>query len=257
MSRTFERIAPSVTSSEKTKIKKQTAIYKGLVDQSRSRSNYPNASSSQWIRKQNPNFVITSGVNESGTSTEAGCVKAAHSYELLLDVSKGKAHNNPILDGNIVGNKSSWVGTFLTYQGGLSDQIISTELTANGQIKLSETGGVPLPVPPEPYIYWSSTSPWNVTNYPGYLIGKNYVTKPCDSKDNDSNTTIDYKWSQTYWDITKSNQLQSLRYPQKIILNQQPTDLSTIRIQKTAPQPLMDTINNSEEQLERFCKSGN
>lgn len=86
MSKAFQSIVPNVTAGERTRSVRQSTIYKNLVAESTA----PNKPGSQ----SNRNYVITS----SNIDTSGGLV-SAHSYEALLDVTKGKYYVNPILAG--------------------------------------------------------------------------------------------------------------------------------------------------------------
>jgi hypothetical protein len=261
MSRAFERPIQSVSSSKRTENTKQKTIYKSLVNQSIARKLYSNATPSQWAKKGSINYTFTQGSlqNSQGTATggDAGCLKAAHSYELLLDAAKGKALTNPILNACIVGNYPNWIAQYLVRQGGVSDIITRTDLSNNSTIMYDLSGGIPNPVPMDPINTGNDLS-WNPTNYPGYVIGKDYVIPPCIAESQflnigDVSMNIDYKWTSEYWKVLQTDKFISLKYPKSISLQQQPTDLTSQQMQKLAPQPEMGVSNDSSSQLERYC----
>ena len=99
MSKAFQSIVPSETAGERTRSVRQSTIYKNLVAESTA----PNKPGSQ----SNRNYVITS----SNSDTSGGLV-SAHSYEALLDATKGKYRVNPILTGGGSGTNPLWDATF-------------------------------------------------------------------------------------------------------------------------------------------------
>ena len=260
MSRAFERPLQSVSSSKRTENTKQKTIYKSLVNQSIAKNLYPNATPSQWAKKGSINYTFTKGgsQNTQGTATgnDAGCLKSAHSYELLLDAAKGKSLVNPILSASVVGASPSWIAPFLVREGGKSEIISRTDIS-NNTIVYDISGGIPNPIPMEPAETGYDFS-WNPTNYPGYVIGKDYIIDPCVAESQylnvgDVSMNIDFKWTTEYWKVAQTDKFASLQYPRSISLQQQPTDLSSESIRKRAPQPEMNVSDNSTEQLERFC----
>ena len=262
MSRAFERPIESLSSSKRTENMKQKTIYKNLVNQSIARNLYPNATPSQWEKKGSINYTFTQGglQNNIGTTLtqgDAGCLKAAHSYELLLDAAKGKTLTNPILNSSAIGARPSWIAPFLEREGGVSEIISRTDISGGQTIVYDLSGGIPNPIPPEPSNSNYDLS-WNPTNYPGYVIGKDYVIDPCINDSNlidvgDASLNVTFKWTSEYWRVAKADKFASLQYPRSISLQQQPTDLSSEEVRKQAPQPEIDVSNNSTEQLKRYC----
>lgn len=240
---------------------KQKTIYNSLVNQSIAKKLYPNATPSQWAKKGSINYTFTKGSSQDsqGTATggDAGCVKAAHSYELLLDAAKGKSLTNPILNASNAGSIPSWIAPFLVKKGGVSEIISRTDICNNTIVYDLSGGGIPNPVPSEAVFVGYDFS-WNPTNYPGYVIGKDYAINPCYTekqflKVGDVSLDIDFKWTTEYWKVAQTDKFTSLKYPKGISLQQQPTDLTSQQIQNQAPQPTMDASNNPIEQLNRFC----
>lgn len=261
MSRAFERPLLSVNSSKRTESIKQKTIYRGLVNQSISRNLYPSATASQWEKKGSINYTFTQGgsQNTQGTATpanSAGCLKAAHSYELLLDAAKGKSLTNPILNASVVGASPSWIAPFVEKQGGSSEFISRTAISGN-TIIYDASGGIPNPIPMEPD-FTGDDSSWNPTNFPGYVIGKDYIINPCVAESvylntGDVSLNVTYKWTSEYWKVAQTDKFASFQYPKTISLQQQQTELSTDIIKRKAPQPAMDVSNNPMLQLERYC----
>lgn len=264
MSRAFERPLQSVNCSKRTESVRQKTIYKGLVNQSIARNLYSNATSRQWAKKGSINYTFTQGSLQDSQGTaipenSAGCLKAAHSYELLLDAAKGKSLTNPILNSNAVGASPSWIAPFLVREGGVSDIISRTDISDNTIVYSAASGGIPNPIPMEPSEAGNDLS-WNPTNYPGYVIGKDYVMNPCIAISDylnvgDVSMNIGYKWTTSYWKVAQTDKFASLKYPKSITLQQQPTDLTSAEIQAQAPQPTMNDSNNSTAQLERYCSN--
>lgn len=253
MSRAFERPVKSIDCSKRTEYLKQKTIYKSLVDQSNARTLYPNTASNQWTKKGSINYTFT-----NGTATgPPGCLKAAHSYELLLDAVKGKSLVNPVLNANTVGSGPQWIAPFIQREGGISEYISRTDISGGQTIVYDLSGGIPNRVPTEPD-YTGDDMSLNPTNYPGYVIGKDYVITPCIAESNylnvsDVSLNIGFKWTQEYWNISTVDTFNSLQYQKSISLLQQPTDLSSYAVRRRAPQPRMDVSNNPIEQLNKFC----
>lgn len=263
MSRAFERPSLSVTCSDRTERLKQKTIYKGLENQSTARNLYPNAKSAQWAKKGSINYTFTQGgtQNTQGTATpanSAGCLKAAHSYELLLDAAKGKCLTNPALAGSIVGFIPNWISPFIEKESGKSHTISRTALN-DDYTSIDICGnGIPNPIPTEPN-YTGDDSAWNPTNYPGYIIGNDTIAEPCNSNNNfidvdDSSFKVNYKWSSEYWKLAQLDKMYSLKYPKSISLQQQPTDLSKVSTQRLAPQPSINVDNDPQAQLSKYCE---
>ncbi len=258
MSRAFERPLLSVNSSKRTESLKQKTIYRGLVNQSISRNLYPTATANQWEKKGSINYTFTEGSvqDSNGTATDgAGCLKAAHSYELLLDASKGKSLANPILTASVVGASPSWIAPFIEKQGGSSEFISRTAISGNTIIY--DAGGIPNPLPMEPD-FTGDDSSWNPTNFPGYVIGKDYIINPCVAESvylntGDVSLNVTYKWTSEYWKVAQTDKFASFQYPKTISLQQQQTELSSEIIRRKAPQPAMDVSDSPPAQLERYC----
>jgi len=197
MSKAFQSIVPSATAGERTRSVRQSTIYKNLVAE----SNAPNAPGS----KSNRNYVITS--NNSDTS---GGLVSAHSYEALLDATKGKYRVNPILAGGGSGTNPLWDATFTianntslpvvdvsfstsdtTLPGGFSSQYWYYNIyavwdnaiaiqgasgdvsTTNGRNLKSWLGGVTFPANDQPMDTMqpgTDASGWSFYQYPGFIV---------------------------------------------------------------------------------------
>jgi hypothetical protein len=263
MSKAFQSIVPNVTAGERTRSVRQSTIYKNLVAE----SNAPNKPGSQ----SNRNYVITS----SNSDTSGGLV-SAHSYEALLDVTKGKYHVNPILAGGGSGTNPLWDATFTianntslpvvdvsfstsnqTLPGGFTSNYwyyniyavwdnaiaITDASNNNGRNLKSWLGGVTFPAnspPMDTMAPGTDASGWSFYQYPGFIVDPlNQRFMNCSQKAAKSSATLslDYRWTPEYWRIAQADTLFGYSTTSRITLNMQPTELTAGGAPKTAPIP--------------------
>ena len=276
MSKAFQSIVPNVTAGERTRSVRQSTIYKNLVAESTA----PNKPGSQ----SNRNYVITS----SNIDTSGGLV-SAHSYEALLDVTKGKYYVNPILAGGGSGTNPLWDATFTianntslpvvdvsfstskqTIPGGFSSNYWYYNIYAvwdnsidvsggSGINQKSWLGGVTFPAnspPMDTMAPGTDASGWSFYQYPGFIVDPlNQRFMNCSQKAAKSSATLslDYRWTPEYWRIAQSDTLFGYSTNSRITLNMQPTELTGGSAQRTAPIP---SYERSKTATFHICEVG-
>jgi hypothetical protein len=279
MSKAFQSIVPSETAGERTRSVRQSTIYKNLVAESTA----PNKPGS----RSNRNYVITS----SNSDTSGGLV-SAHSYEALLDATKGKYRVNPILAGGGSGTNPLWDATFTianntslpvvdvsfstsnqTLPGGFTSNYwyyniyavwdnaiaITDSSNNNGRNQKSWLGGVTFPAngpPQDTMAPGTDASGWSFYQFPGFIVDPlNQRFMNCSQKvaKNAATLSLDYKWTPEYWRVAQADTLFGYSTNSRITLNMQPTELTIGGTANTAPIP---SYENSLTYLFDMCEVG-
>ena len=123
--RCFDLLSHTISnSSDYTRARKQKTMYAELAKNSSTTAIGPNPVKKNGY-KYNMNFGITdpnkcNAITSPGQQPDCsgGCLKYARSYELLLDITKGKLFANPMLDEANSHEGEMWAGNVITVSYG-------------------------------------------------------------------------------------------------------------------------------------------
>ena len=105
--RCFDLLSHTISnSSDYTIARKQKTIYAELAQNTSNAAIGPNPVKKNGSR-YNMNYGLTSDTSNS-------CLKFAKSYELLLDVTKGKLFSNPVMNDSNSHEAEMWAGNTIT-----------------------------------------------------------------------------------------------------------------------------------------------
>ena len=195
--RCFSSPNESETSSDYTKTTKQKTIYTDIVKQVQSQTN----------------FIKSNGVNyNENFGLHNNCLAFAKSYDLLLDVTKGKYLCSPTEDPNWVSNESWSAGLYsVDYSANGVNVVVDTSYNAgNGN-----------------HVIFPMTQPafladisWNGL-YPGVIVDPSYniFYNECNDQNNWRKKLVDMSFNNTNYYIQskqQSEQLYGMYYPSNV-----------------------------------------
>jgi len=210
------------SSSDYITSKKQRSIYKTLQSDS---INYGGNPTKKNGSKYNDNFYVSSTSNKNNPCVDGSNVLlACKSYELLLDITKGKKYNNPLMNNSAV-KFSMWAGN-VTQVSYTDDQIPVVELKWNTDADMIVNGSNNRILFPSPCI---DDCNWNSSAYPGFVIdpSNQIFYDNCSSDDIEDNLnkppswlkntgSLSFKHTNYYWKGANAQPLHGISYPGKI-----------------------------------------
>jgi len=222
--------------SDYTRGKKQKTIYAELVKNSSTPGIGPNPVKNNGF-KYNMNYGISEPACPAAPADcVGGCLKFARSYELLLDVTKGKYLGNPVMSDANAHEGQMWSGNAITVSYG-SYPVVDASFGAGNFNQVSF-----------PIDYCNVDCSWN-GSWPGMIID------PCYQIFNDQNgivceadkaiplwlrntgtTTPLTRSSNYYWKMVNAQPLRGMRYPGPVKFSHQNSSM----IGPFAPRPQSD-----------------
>jgi hypothetical protein len=217
--------------------KKQKTIYSELVHNSSTPNIGPNPVKKNGY-KYNMNFGISEPVCPGAPDPECvgGCLKFAKSYELLLDVTKGKFLGNPVMSDANAHEGQMWSGNAITVSYG-SYPVVDTSFGAG------DFNQVLFPID-----YCNVDCSWS-GQWPGVIIDPCYQIfndqkgNACEAEKgiplwlrNTGVTTPLTRSSNYYWKMVNSQPLRGMRYPGPVKFTHQ----SSSMVGPFAPRPQSD-----------------
>ena len=207
------------SSSDLTGVRKARTIYKSIE------SNYvgglgPNPLKSNGARYQQ-NFYFSNCT----TDATAGVMLAAHSYELMLALSKGSYYVNPTLQSAASGKYSMWGGncTEVNYTKGGKYKYPNTYFafdTIGDATKLYVLGDHIR------YPYGCVTDCSYSGQYPGYIVDASTTIfyESCFGRDGADKAApwianvadVSFRWTNYYWQGANAQPLQGFAFPKKV-----------------------------------------
>ena len=184
----------SNASSDYTKSTKQKTIFKDVVNQVQNQTN----------------FIKSNGVNyNENFGLHNNCLAFAKSYDLLLDVTKGKYYTKPVEDPNWVSNEAWSAGLYsVDYSGNNVKAVVDTSYNAGN------SNHIIFPMTQPAYLADLS---WNGL-YPGVRVDPSYniFYNECDDQNYWREKLVDMSFNTTNYSIQskqQSEQLYGIVYP--------------------------------------------
>ena len=227
-SRCFNTIDQTiVNASDLTQSKRQLTIYNNLADNTVSASG-PDPIKNNGSRYNN-NFIVKGG----GTGSNDACLVSAKSYDLLLDITKGKRFANPVLDGASANTNELWVGNVLEIDYSANSIIPVRAIEPSNNTIINGTDNEILF--PSPCLEDCS---WNSTGYPGFTIdpSQQMFYPSCDVPYIKSVSDVSFRNTNYYWKAVNAQPLNGMIYPAPLRIGRQETDQTTNTYINYAPQ---------------------
>jgi hypothetical protein len=182
------------SSSDHTRITKQKTIYKDVVNQVQTQTN----------------FIKSNGVNyNQNFGLHNNCLAFAKSYDLLLDVTKGKYYTTPVEDPNWISNEAWSAGLYsVDYSANNVNVVVDTSYNAGNDNHII----FPITRPAE-----LADISWNGL-YPGVRVDPSYniFYNECDNENYWREKLVDMSFNTTnYYSQSKqqSEKLYGMYYP--------------------------------------------
>ena len=225
-------------SSDYTRAKKQKMMYAELAKN----SSIPNVGPNP-VKKNGYKYNMNFGIGQpqcAGTPTDCsgGCLKFARSYELLLDITKGKLFANPMLNEANSHEGEMWAGNVLTVSYG-DYPVVDTSYGAGNFNKVLF-----------PFDTCAIDCSYSYGDYPGMVVDPSNVifNHPCAAGTrnathgvppwvaNTATITNLTKSTNYYWKVINAQPLHGMRYPGPVQFKYQRSDMTG----PTAPRPAGD-----------------
>lgn len=208
-----------INASDLTQSKRQRTIYNNLTENTLSVYG-PNPIKNNGSRYNN-NFVVKGG----GIGSSDACLVSAKSYDLLLDLTKGKRFANPVLDGASATTNELWIGNVLEldYSGNNIIPVRSIDISTNNTIQDGDDNAIIFPSP------CLDDCSWNSTAYPGFTIdpSQQMFYYSCDVPYIKSVCDVSFRNTNYYWKAVNAQPLNGMNYPAPLKIGRQETDNTT------------------------------
>jgi hypothetical protein len=242
--RCFDPLQNTISdSSDYTRAKKQKMIYAELAKNSSMPNIGPNP-----VKKNGFRYNMNYGIGQPSCSTTTpeecvgGCLKFARSYELLLDVTKGKLFANPMLDEANSHEGEMWAGNIITVSYG-DYPVVDTSYGAGNFNQVLF-----------PFDTCAIDCSYNYGYYPGMVIdpSNKIFNFPCAAGTsnathgvppwipNTATLTDLTKSTNYYWKVINAQPLHGIRYPGPVQFKHQRSDMTG----PSAPHPTGDVSYN-------------
>jgi hypothetical protein len=202
-----------INASDLIHSKRQKTIYMGLSENTNSAAG-PNPIKLNG-RTYNDNFIVKGGTEDNA------CLASAKSYELLLDLAKGKQFTNPVLDGGSVSINELLFGNVLEidYSGNNITPVI-VDASSNEMTYAAGCGASEYTIDPFQNMFYPS----------------------CDTSFIQSVSDVTFRETNYYWKAINAQPLNGMRYPAPLRIGPQETDTTTTTYGNYAPAPISDTV---------------
>jgi hypothetical protein len=190
----FSNPIESNSSSDYTRTSKQKTIYKDVVNQVQSKTNF--------IKSNGVNYNENFGLHNQ-------CLSFAKSYDLLLDVTKGKYYTKPVEDPNWVSNEAWSAGLYsVDYSANNVKTVVDTSYNAGNSNRII----FPMTQPAQ-----LADISWNGL-YPGVRVDPSYniFYNECEDENYWREKLVDMSFNNTNYYIQnkqQSEQLYGMVYP--------------------------------------------
>jgi hypothetical protein len=243
--RCFDLLQHTISnSSDYTRAKKQKTMYAELAKNSSTTAIGPNPVKKNGFR-YNMNFGITepnkcNSLASPGDQPDCsgGCLKFARSYELLLDVTKGKLFGNPMLNEANSHEGEMWAGNVITVSYG-DYPVVDTSYGGGNFNKVLF-----------PFDTCAIDCCYNYGRYPGMVVDPSNIifNHPCAAGTkyathgvppwvpNTVTLTNLTKSSNYYWKVINAQPLHGMRYPGPVNFSYQRSNMRG----PSAPRPAVD-----------------
>jgi hypothetical protein len=238
--RCFDPLQNTISdSSDYTRAKKQKMMYAELAKNSSMPNIGPNP-----VKKNGFKYNMNFGIGQpqcGGTPTDCsgGCLKFARSYELLLDVTKGKLFANPMLNEANSHEGEMWAGNIITVSYG-AYPVVDTSYGAGNFNKVLF-----------PFDTCAIDCSYGYGQYPGMVVdpSNRIFNHPCAAGTryathgvppwvaNTATATILTRSTNYYWKVINAQPLHGMRYPAPIQFKYQTSDMTG----PSAPRPFGTT----------------
>jgi hypothetical protein len=234
-----------VTASDLTTARKQTTMFNTLQTNATNAALGPNPLKKTGYR-YNSNFYTAKCNQPAGPTDSSNIIVAAKSYELLLDITKGKRFSNPLLT-TAAAKYKMWGGNVMevNYEEGMKRKPGYTGCEGKGPVYALKwvTTATPTPyleLPDRGFNKINFPSPclddcsgatliggWNLGAYPGYVIDPSSCIfyAPCYWVGQGNvpawlaNTAdVSFRWTDYYWRAANAQPLAGMSFPEKIAL---------------------------------------
>lgn len=202
-----------VNASDQIHSKRQKTIYLGLSENTNSTAG-PNPIKLNG-RTYNDSFIV------KGDTGNNACLASAKSYDLLLDLTKGKRFTNPVLDGGSVSTDELLFGNVLEidYSG---NNIVPVIVDASSNVMTYNTG--------------CGASVYTIDQ------SQNMFYPSCDTSFIKSVSDVTFRETNYYWKAINAQPLNGMRYPAPLRIGPQDTDTTTTTFANYAPNPTLATV---------------
>ena len=234
--RCFDPLQNTISDSgDYTRARKQKTMYAELAKNSATPNVGPNP-----VKKNGFKYNMNFGIGQpqcAGTPVDCsgGCLKFARSYELLLDVTKGKLFANPMLNEANSREGEMWAGNILTVSYG-DYPVVDTSFGASSLNKVLF-----------PFDTCSIDCSYNYGFYPGMVVdpSNRIFNHPCAAGTRNAthgvppwvaNTAVVTPLTRStdyYWKVINAQPLHGMRYPGPVQFKYQISDMTG----PTAPRP--------------------
>lgn len=208
------------TSSDRTEYQKSATIYKS-IERNYARGFGPNPLKGNGYRYQN-NFFFANCDNPN--QDVSGVALAAHSYDLLLSLSKGNFFANPTLQSASSAKYQMWGGncTEINYSAGGKYRYpnLFFGFTQGGDASNITVSGDRIPYP-----FGCENDCSFSGQYPGYVTDPSNLIfyRPCFEQDAQRSPSwianvadVSFRWTQYYWRGANAQPLQGFEYPKSV-----------------------------------------
>ena len=273
-----------ITASDLTSARKQTTMYNTLQANATNNAFGPNPLKKTGYR-YNSNFFTGKCVDQPGSAPNvrdaSNIIVAAKSYELLLDITKGKRFSNPLLTSASAKYKM-WGGNVMevNYEEGMKRKGFGCDVSgapvyALNWVPATATDPAYLEIDgdgknkvmfPQPCLDDCS---WNGAAYPGYVIDPSSCIfyAPCfwigqlNVPAWLANTAdVSFRWTDYYWRAANAQPLAGMSFPEKVSL--WPQTSAVVAHAADSGAPLADPAEPGSYFLigaginEKWCKGG-